>query len=177
MQKLFKYYGNFDDNGNWNDNMDEFDNELKDGWTIVHTLLEKSLKFSNTNETNDYEFKSSDKIILIMILEKDTPIADEPLCLQIGPGLISLVDKKNGGKLLEGIKEARKNLFFPKVRIVDNSSFEKYEYKLFSYDSIVSKGIIDDTDTVEKQVSVIVEIIKKYTWIRIKNEYNRLLKN
>jgi hypothetical protein len=78
MQKLFKYHGVFDNDGNWEDNMDELNNELKNGWDIANTLLERSLRFSKKSKSIESTFGGSEKVVALMILEKDFGKA-EPL--------------------------------------------------------------------------------------------------
>ena len=160
MQKVFKYYGVFDDDGNWKDNMDELNNELKDGWEITNSLLEKSLRFSKKSKSVDSTFESSEKVVAQIILNKD--FSQDPLRLEIGSGLIPLANGELGGKLTEKIKDLRKKINFPKVRIVDNLLLDRWEYKFFSYDVTVFGGFVNDKESIDEQETTVVKAIDDY---------------
>ena len=160
MQKLFKYHGAFDDEGNWADNMDELNDELKNGWKIANTLLEKSLRFSKKSKSNDSAFEGSDIVVAQLVLEKK--YHEDPYRLEIGLGLIPLVDKGIGGKLLKEIGNLREKIHFPKIRIVDNPHLEQWEYKLFSYDVFILDGLVNEKESTDEQASSIGKAIEDY---------------
>ena len=60
----------------------------------------------------------------------------DPISLEVGYGLISMVDDTNGGKLLNRIKSIRKKLstelgfVFPSVRVKDNLDLEPSSYQI-----------------------------------------------
>ena len=93
----------------------------------------------------------------IMEKEEDIPVpaaetpADlliplDPLCLEVGYGLISLVDTSQGGELLHRIKALRKQLasemgfIMPAVHIRDNLQLKPNEYSFLMKGTVVAGG-------------------------------------
>ena len=72
----------------------------------------------------------------------------DPLSIELGYGLIPLVDKENGGELLDRITRIRKQsalelgLIVPKIRIVDNMRLEPAEYCIKIKGVEVGKAVI-----------------------------------
>ena len=93
----------------------------------------------------------------IMEKEEDIPVpaaetpADlliplDPLCLEVGYGLISLVDTSQGGELLHRIKALRKQLasemgfIMPAVHIRDNLQLKPNEYSFLMKGTVIAGG-------------------------------------
>jgi flagellar biosynthesis protein FlhA len=74
------------------------------------------------------------KIISSNDLDKE-PSHPEPIRIELGFGLIPLVDKGRGAEFLELIKKTRlqlvKEIKIPKIRIIDNILLETNEYRIF----------------------------------------------
>ncbi len=70
----------------------------------------------------------------------------DPLSLEVGYGLISLVDKQKGGDLIDRIKMLRKNIgldlgiLVPNIRITDNVSIDAEEYVVKIRGSEIGRG-------------------------------------
>jgi flagellar biosynthesis protein FlhA len=68
--------------------------------------------------------------------EEDAVPPLDPLSLELGFGLVPLVDESKGGGLLEHVKKLRREtaldlgLVIPKVRIIDNVSLDPAEYRV-----------------------------------------------
>jgi len=157
MQKLVCFSGSYDKNGNWHDNREEINKELAEGWRIKVSnnqlfkdplLIEKNTGKEGNNE-----------IIFPIILEKDL-LAEEPLLLAIGHALIPL--QEDDDEIGKEIMNARKNIFFPKVRIVDNPGSDPNEYKLYTYGIMVAKGMVNEVYSSEEKISQIVCTIVNY---------------
>jgi hypothetical protein len=157
MQKLVCFYGSFDKSGKWHDNREEINKELAKGWCIKdlnnQLFIEPLLIKNNTRK------KDNNEIVSPIILERAS-VEDEPLLLEIGPALIHL--QKEDDKLAIEIKNARKNLFFPKVRILDNFGFDPNEYKLFAFGIMVAKGLVNEEYSSEEKISQILFTIVNY---------------
>ncbi len=75
-------------------------------------------------------------------------VLPDPLCLELGYGLIPLVDKDQGAELLERITRIRKEsaldlgLVVPRIRIIDNMRLEPSEYCFKIRGADVGTGII-----------------------------------
>lgn len=73
----------------------------------------------------------------------------DPLALELGYGLIPLVDQENGAELLNRITKIRREaaldlgLVVPRIRIVDNMRLEPAEYSFKIRGVSVGKGIIN----------------------------------
>ena len=69
-------------------------------------------------------------------IDWETSSQVDPIGLEVGYGLISMVDEANGGKLLNRIKSIRKKLstelgfVFPSVRVKDNLDIEPTSYQI-----------------------------------------------
>ncbi len=72
----------------------------------------------------------------------------DPISLEVGYGLISMVDDTNGGKLLNRIKSIRKKLsaelgfVFPSVRVKDNLDLEPSSYQIRLNGAIRGSGAL-----------------------------------
>ncbi len=72
----------------------------------------------------------------------------DPISLELGYGLISMVDENNGGKLLSRIKNIRKKLstelgfLLPSVRVKDNLDLEPNAYQISLNGAIRGSGIL-----------------------------------
>lgn len=78
-----------------------------------------------------------------------SPVAPlDPISIELGYGLISLVDNKQGAELLERIQKIRKEtaldtgFVVPKVRIVDNLKLEASDYRIKIKGVEVGKGTL-----------------------------------
>lgn len=78
-----------------------------------------------------------------------SPVAPlDPISIELGYGLISLVDDKQGAELLERIQKIRKEtaletgFVVPKVRIVDNLKLEASDYRIKIKGVEVGKGTL-----------------------------------
>ena len=94
-------------------------------------------KSDEKNENNE-DFNKTDDI-------KTLPPLDV-LSLEVGYGLISLVDKENGGELLERIKGIRKQvakeigIIAPPIHIQDNMQLKPGEYRILIKGNEVARG-------------------------------------
>ena len=70
VQKLFRYFGNFDDKGNWNDNIEEINRELKDSWINMRTVFEKALKFNPPKDAIDNIYYHPDTFVSVILFQK-----------------------------------------------------------------------------------------------------------
>ena len=99
---------------------------------IIETVEQKKFSLS------DIRYEARILLTTIMTAENQSDIqgteAPDTLSLELGYGLIPLVDKGNGAKLLERIQSLRRQiaqetgLEFSKIRIVDNMLLGKSEY-------------------------------------------------
>jgi hypothetical protein len=157
MQKLVFFYGSFDKNGNWHDNREEINKELAKGWYIKD--LKNQLFIEPLLIKKNIKKKDNNEIVSPIILERAS-LEDEALLLEIGSALIDLQGEDE--KLTNEIKHARKNLFFPKVRILDNFGFDPNEYKLFAFGIMVAKGLVNEEYSSEEKISQILFTIVNY---------------
>lgn len=80
--------------------------------------------------------------------EEDAVPPLDPLSLELGFGLVPLVDADSGGDLLERVKRLRREtaldlgLVIPKVRIIDNVSLDPAEYRVKIRGAEVGRGQI-----------------------------------
>ena len=106
---------------------------------------------------------------------QEMPEDPDPLALEIGYGLIPLVDKNHGAKLLTQLQDMHQKLIeelgivIPKIRILDNMLLQNNEYCIRVHGKEAGKGTIlqvcKDKDISEDSVSVIIrhftEIIER----------------
>ena len=101
------------------------------GYSIKKISSEKEIKKDVASEQEELKEQTE------LTPEKMTEMVQvDPLEIELGYGLISLVDENAGGDLLERIKKTRKQmvldmgLVVPKVRITDNMQLEPEEYSI-----------------------------------------------
>ena len=70
------------------------------------------------------EAKTEEFLKLIGVINMDK------ISLEVGLNLVPIVDKKQGGLLIERINDIRKTLDFPPVRILDNLILDENEYRI-----------------------------------------------
>ena len=101
-------------------------------------------KNANLDEKNDDENEMSEDVDKIEDIKTLPPI--DVLSLEVGYGLISLVDKENGGELLERIKGIRKQvakeigIIAPPIHIQDNMQLKPGEYRILIKGNEVARG-------------------------------------
>ena len=163
MQKIVCFCGEFDKNCNWHDNMEEINKELENGWRIENS--ESHLFIYSWVSVQDKRkiignVPVNEKVVSHIILEKPV-YKDEPLELIIGSALIPLA-MGNDCKLFDELKNARKKIYFPMVRIIDSIVFEPNEYKLLSFSTIVAREILNNESPPEEKISKIINTIINY---------------
>ena len=95
-------------------------------------------------------------------------ISPDPLSIELGYGLIPLVEKEKGAVLLEQIQNLRKSLAdnsgftIPKIRIVDNSVLQPYEYLIKMKGVEIGRGIINTELKNEGVFNHLKELIIQY---------------
>jgi flagellar biosynthesis component FlhA len=89
-----------------------------------------------------------------------------PICLEIGFGLIRLVDKDKGAELLDRIRKIRKDiteemgLVIPLIRIVDNLLLSNNEYCIIIYGQTVGGNKLEP-DSFCEQGNIIATHLKQ----------------
>jgi flagellar biosynthesis component FlhA len=88
----------------------------------------------------------------------------DKITLEVGFQLVSLVDKDKGAKLLEGINNLRKTIFFPPVHILDNLVLNENEYRIMLNGTEIFRDqcksaneSIENTETIVNKLKEIVE--------------------
>ena len=83
---------------------------------------------------------------------------NEPLRVELGYGLLFLVDKEKNSLFVKKIKELRDKYSFPKINIIDMPTLNYYEYNITSYGKEIEKV----TTTKENALDDIIQSIVKY---------------
>jgi hypothetical protein len=82
-----------------------------------------------------------------------------PLEIQLGSGLLSIVDNKENSKFVQEIHKLRKKFNFPKIRIIDNIQLAENEYNLLSFGRQVVKKTIKSLNNFDNIIISIEEYI------------------
>ena len=103
------------------------------------------------------------------------PLATDPLTLQIGFGLIPLVDEDKWTELLKQIQDMRNRLadeagiVIPKIRIIDNVMLSAYEYCILVNGKEVGRKVLcggcknkETTGSVSVIIDHLSEVIRQY---------------
>ena len=77
--------------------------------------------------------------------------AMDEITLEVGVQLVPLVEKKQGGKIVETISNLRKEKIFPQVRIRDNTLLKENEYRFIVKDKEIFKGECNVSDIFSKK--------------------------
>jgi len=107
------------------------------------TLKEQQAQTATGIEKQKASSKSADQA------QEISPVAPlDPISLELGYGLISLVDKEKGAELLERITKIRREsaldlgLVVPRIRIIDNMRLDPAEYCLKIRGVEVGRGVL-----------------------------------
>ena len=125
-------------------------NKLKN---VLHVLTDLFIGFFNKrNKTKKLEKELEDVDKQFQDLIDPDRMYDrlgvDVLCLQVGMGLLSLVDPDQGGELLAHIVAMRQRLtdeygyIIPNVRIMDSAQLNEYEYQIDIRNNRVSNGFV-----------------------------------
>lgn len=99
---------------------------------IGYTLTQKEMKAKETKELA--KAQGSEKKVDAQNQEMSPVVPLDPISLELGYGLIPLVDREKGAELLERVTRIRKEsaldmgLVVPRIRIIDNMRLEPSEY-------------------------------------------------
>jgi len=101
--------------------------------------------------------------------EEEPIIFHEPLTLELGYGMVPLVEKEYGAILIESIREMRYQISqelkitIPKIRIIDNAILDPREYCIKIHGEDKGRGIIKniDLEANSKIITHFTEIIKQ----------------
>ena len=90
---------------------------------------------------------------------KNNEMTENGLLLEIGIGLIPLVDKNKGEAiLLKNILALRQDYpDVPRIHIVDNIRFKENEFRIKDFHCVIS----EEKTTPEDQAQEIIEVLKK----------------
>jgi len=99
---------------------------------IGYTLTQKEMKAKEAKESA--KAQGSEKKVDAQNQEMSPVVPLDPISLELGYGLIPLVDREKGAELLERVTRIRKEsaldmgLVVPRIRIIDNMRLEPSEY-------------------------------------------------
>lgn len=120
---------------------------------IAYTLHQKKRKGENSKESKDSQAK---EVVPSHELTWEDIKNVDIICLELGYKLISLVDGKQGGRLLEKVKGVRKNMsqqlgfLIPNIHIRDNLELAPEEYKI----TILDVNVAQNKVYVEKYLAI-----------------------
>jgi DNA-binding transcriptional MerR regulator len=140
-------------------------------------IIKNHLKIAEEQIIKYQKIKSHMETFSTILVHREAKVEDfikiigvfamNEITFEVGVQLVPLVEKEQGGKIVEIISNLRKEKNFPQVRIRDNTLLKENEYRFIVKDKEIFRGECDAADIFSKEntdglIKRLEEIIEEY---------------
>ena len=140
-------------------------------------IIKNHLKIAEEQIVKYQKIKSHMETFSTILVHREAKVEDfikiigvfamNEITFEVGVQLVPLVEKEQGGKIVEIISNLRKEKNFPQVRIRDNTLLRENEYRFIVKDKEIFRGECDASDIFSKEntdglIKKLEEILEEY---------------